>query len=639
MNTNSSPFGNREYPGKGLVDSLTRWLLDDRFLLIFQCLSLLLIIAGSRFLFIGNYGSDLPFWDQWDAEGEGLYKRAYDGVLTFQNWFAPHNEHRIFFTRLVSYILLVLNGQWDARLQMLVNSSFYALVGSALFMLFAKERGYLFGMFWLTVLAAVFSCPFGWENTIAGFQSQFYLLTAFSLAAIWLLINKSAWSFAWMMGVFFGFCALFSMASGILAPVAVLAFMGIALARERQNWRGVLRCSWPTIGFCLLIIVAGAFLMTTVEAHAVYKAEGIVAFCNALFYCLAWPWPQQLWWAIVSWLPSMLLIGSYLLRRLMDGKVERFLITITLFLVLQAAATAYSRSTIVWASRYCDMFSLDIIFNILCACVLLRNRLRSIQGVLWLSLLVVYLAVNGLGMYELGFKIDVYKRKILYDIEKYRTSGFVASGDSLFFAGMRRKEELPYPEQDKLARLLRDPALEPILPVSVRKSLAVKLVSVSPVYLSSDVYTVGDISPYPWEKLWSIPSSGQHFGSESYAVTKTKGLPFLHFFVSGDAGQLTVVDSQNVKHSTFVVHGPDGWQEAYAYCPGVECRFDAGTTDKRVVFSEPKEMGTFSLAALLLTRCAHYIKYAGFLLFFSLSILSVLKFLKERKNALAVVSQ
>jgi len=70
---------------------------DGRFLLMLQCVALFLVIVGARFWLIDVYGSDLPYWDQWDAEGTGLFKRSYDGVLTYRDWFAAHNEHHEFF--------------------------------------------------------------------------------------------------------------------------------------------------------------------------------------------------------------------------------------------------------------------------------------------------------------------------------------------------------------------------------------------------------------------------------------------------------------------------------------------------------------------------------------------------------------
>ena len=43
------------------------------------------------------------------------------GGLTWRQMFTLHNEHRIFFTRVLAMALVILNGQWDPHLQIVVN--------------------------------------------------------------------------------------------------------------------------------------------------------------------------------------------------------------------------------------------------------------------------------------------------------------------------------------------------------------------------------------------------------------------------------------------------------------------------------------------------------------------------------------
>ncbi len=57
------------------------------------------LVLGAKFWLIGANGSITPFWDQWDGEAAGLYQPYLAGHLRWLDLFAPHNEHRIFFTR------------------------------------------------------------------------------------------------------------------------------------------------------------------------------------------------------------------------------------------------------------------------------------------------------------------------------------------------------------------------------------------------------------------------------------------------------------------------------------------------------------------------------------------------------------
>lgn len=84
-----------------------------------------MVVIGAKCWMIGNFGNPTPFWDQWGAEGAFLIPKYFGGTLTFADLLTPHNEHRIFFTRLWSLLLLVLEGYWDPIVQMLANTAIY----------------------------------------------------------------------------------------------------------------------------------------------------------------------------------------------------------------------------------------------------------------------------------------------------------------------------------------------------------------------------------------------------------------------------------------------------------------------------------------------------------------------------------
>ena len=114
--------------------------------ILFLCAAVFLVSTGARWWLIGRFGTDLPYLDQWDAEARFLYKPYFEDSLAPGAWFAAHNEHRIFFSRLLGLGLLLVNGQWDARLQMVVNAALYATVAGALFVLLSRGRSERFAL-------------------------------------------------------------------------------------------------------------------------------------------------------------------------------------------------------------------------------------------------------------------------------------------------------------------------------------------------------------------------------------------------------------------------------------------------------------------------------------------------------------
>ena len=152
-------------------------------------LALFFIVCGVRLSFVDIYGSAMPLLDQWDDEAARTFKPYLEGTLGWTQLFATHNEHRPVIPRLLALSLLILNGQWDARLQMAVN----ALLAAAVAVVVAAVAERLVGARHCTAVAAVVGCwsclPYAWENTTSAFQSSFYFLVGFSVLAIWGLLS------------------------------------------------------------------------------------------------------------------------------------------------------------------------------------------------------------------------------------------------------------------------------------------------------------------------------------------------------------------------------------------------------------------------------------------------------------------
>jgi hypothetical protein len=72
--------------------------------------SLFLILVGSRAVVINYAANPTPFTDEWDGEAAGLLKPYLAGALTVRDLFRPHNEHVIFFTRLLTLASFKLSG-------------------------------------------------------------------------------------------------------------------------------------------------------------------------------------------------------------------------------------------------------------------------------------------------------------------------------------------------------------------------------------------------------------------------------------------------------------------------------------------------------------------------------------------------
>jgi hypothetical protein len=433
ISQNSIPFSSASVKS---VQSVAKFICGRAWL---WALSLFLVGLGAKLWLIQRFGTPLPFWDQWE-EARVVYLPYFEGKLSLADLFSAHNEHRIFFTRIYGLGLLLLNGQWDGQLQMVANAIIHCatLAGLGWLMFrWLKKRYWI--LVWLP-LALVLVLPFGWENSLAGFQSQFYFLVGFSLLTLWLLGLSAPRSPGWWCGTVTAVMALFTVASGFLAAAAVFALVVLRVAKrvvgqafqpagsgdfpvaatpsrgtERghscpqrrpivrkgrnllgmsaehvaadKNVRAPLdRYESPryqevlTLAFCSAVILSGLWLKADVRFHHIFQAHSVGEFLTALGGNLAWPWIVVPPFAVLNLLPLATLVCIYLKDRKADRSAAELTLVIGMWAILQAAATAYARGADGrppgW--RYMDSSSFILVANCFSIAVLLsRSRERT----------------------------------------------------------------------------------------------------------------------------------------------------------------------------------------------------------------------------------------------------------------------
>jgi hypothetical protein len=204
------------------ISKPTRWLVIA---------ASLLIILGAKISSISVYGSATPFWDQWDAEAIGIYRPYVTGTLRFTDLVVPHNEHRILLPKLVALGLFVASGRWDPLLQMICNAMVHTAAVGVLLIVLTRglDRGGRLALAFFAALA--FALPYGAENTLAGFQLQFYLLILLGPLAVFLLYDAAAWSAQWWIGTVVALLSYFTIAPGALT---LPAFVGLRACNFRS---------------------------------------------------------------------------------------------------------------------------------------------------------------------------------------------------------------------------------------------------------------------------------------------------------------------------------------------------------------------------------------------------------------------
>jgi hypothetical protein len=426
--------------------------------------AVVLTVFGVKLLLIQQNGSEVPFWDQWDAEADKLYRAYLNSNLSWAALIASHNEHRVLTSRLLSLALFELSGGWDPKLQMIANAGVH--VAAITLMLVNIQR--IIPSAHLALLAVfstlLFVLPIGWENTLCGFQASYFVL-GFSLLALMGFANSPAFSAAWWGSAFCATAAYFSMASGALTVAAALAVIVLQIALGLR--RGV--NEYLAAITLLAVSVVMILLVDKVPGHDIYRSHSIVEMLRALLRCLTFPWSNPY---VGIWVNLPLAVYACTILTIRPGRQSPHWIVLgfTIWLFGQSLSLSFGRGTVVDSSRYLDVIIIGLPINF-AVLLLFESKCLTKKGKhVALLTITVWLAIVGSGMIRNALTSSfpsVAEKKAQSQEQQKHVLAYLNSGDLADLQG-KPSQAIPYPDPTRLAALLSDPAVKLVLPDPIR---------------------------------------------------------------------------------------------------------------------------------------------------------------------------
>ncbi|MBL9189264.1 MAG: hypothetical protein JNK23_17410 [Opitutaceae bacterium] len=588
---------------------MRRLLSTPRALSVALAVCLFALIVGAKWATFDRYGSPIPDWDQWDAEGGNLLIPWHEGSGFLEKLFAPHNEHRVVLTKLQNLALTLAAGQWDSRLEAAVNALLHAALAVALWL---GARRWVAGRWHaaLFVLAfALFGLPVAWQNILGGFHSQQYWLLGLSTVAIAVLPFARPWSARWWIGAIAALLALGSMGSGLLAAFVVIVVCVWRAAWRETTWRELR----PTLAWCAVLLAIGLLTRVEVPWHAEMKAKTASDFFLSILRSMAWPLRDRDWSGLLLWLPWGL--AAWRLVRDPASRPGQIIVALGGWVLVQLAATAYARGAGADypASRYMDTLSFGAMINATALAWLLSAagapRAQRWLGGLTAAAWIVLLTLGLRGLLRDNFGHDLPDARKYYDEAEANLRHFLATGDRGHFTG----KGVPYPNVDSLVDYLSNPALRPLFPVPIRPPLALAAAEGPVIFVENDARAAAPENP---PKLGLPPSLSPLAAARtwgSFAATPTTGTwrsapldppkaGWLKFETAGDLGRegaavsLSLRDARTGALLAEVRPGKipgESWRAAYVRAPDrpfvVEAHDDSA--GHWLAFSGPVEMG------------------------------------------------
>lgn len=417
-----------------------------------------IIIVLARAYFVNQFAVALPFWDQWDAEGDQLLRLWAENSLHVSDLWHPHNEHRIFPTRLLGLLIFILTDQWNNLTSAYVNIILAASIpASLLFILCRFEKLANLRLLILLVIVAQFTLPFSFENMLIGFQSQFYFLILFSVCAFGVAttFQRGAWKIVGL--IILSLLCIFTSASGLITSLVVAGMLALdAHLKNRLRYQEV------TAIVTFIAIAAVAYItMPHIAAHDVFRADNIFEWIKAAAHILSWP-TKSYFLFVLLWLPAIITMSA-LIRKRNFSDSDLFMAACFAWSFAQALAVAYGRGHELTSipSRYTELLSIGLVAN---AWFTIRY-VEQVPKLRWQNyLMLAFFPVFIFGHIK-RLKADLTDMKTVHNysvVQSANVNNYLLTQDPshLHKPGM----QIPYPDSVRLKLLLDNHSIRKMLP-------------------------------------------------------------------------------------------------------------------------------------------------------------------------------
>jgi len=214
-------------------------------------LAFALLLAAVRLAVIGWSAPLVPFWDEWTATADLILKPYCKGQVPWEAIWEPHNGHRIVLTRLWEIGWFSVLGQWDPTVVASLNSILLTAAEFGFVCWIALAWPARAQVLWLIGSTAILAVPYGYENLLVAFQSQFHFLIVLGLIAICAATRVEDSPLALPVAVLSAGSALFTVAAGIFVTMTIgllAALQTIACRAVHRRTAMLFACSVAIFG-------------------------------------------------------------------------------------------------------------------------------------------------------------------------------------------------------------------------------------------------------------------------------------------------------------------------------------------------------------------------------------------------------
>jgi hypothetical protein len=444
------------------------------------------------------------------------------------------------------------------------------------------------------MIATIGVLQYSWESALWG-SNSFYFLMGFSILSILLLVCSKPLSFRWFLGLPAALFGQFSVATGFLAPAAVVSMLLILCLSGSLDFKK----SSPALFILVVFVIVGSLLRGPFVELASNQASlenwDFLAFLTGTAKVAAWPfriWPL----APLVWSPFFILIWKLLRTRRACTPFMQFLLALGIWALLQAAAIGFARGAS--ASRYRDIHAIGFLVNIIILYFLvagssrLSNGLAQYRRTVWLGTIVLIACI---AMSVTHFKIAslILERYRLSRIQEVNTARYVLTGDPSCLLD-KPYMQIPYPQADDLFYVLGYQSLRDVLPASIRVPLQVEPAECTAFAASAIPPSLEALPHRIVVGSWGTDKGSSHAVYLSRPVSSGFGRLVFDVAGGGPGTSLEILPSEGAVISVPLGRQSDGWRQVVVRAPKGSFTLRALDDSDHgwIAFSRPRELAS-----------------------------------------------
>ncbi len=352
-------------------------------------------------IYILTFGTNVPLADQWDFVR--LLEMVKGGTASFHDIWVQHNEHRIFFPKLIMIVLASITG-YNVVAEML----FTWLILIAFYIYIAKahgtrvETGYL-------LLVSLF--VFSWvqaENLLWGFQIGLTLPILCAFAALFHLSRFTRKHF--VIAIIYAIVGSFSSSMGLLIWLAgLVTFVAACGVREKK----LLLLAWASVGVITWVIYFSGY-HSPGDHPSLMSALGAPWALLKFFFALAGAWAVQGQYSIIvgAGVTALLLLALFFILRNKTAASNSLWLGFAVFCFGTLAVIALGRSPLGIEFAYTRSAYTTYSLGLVIACLFLMKRCGG-GSIYLMPVVIAYAVVLVIHGYWEGLRIGISQKRSL----------------------------------------------------------------------------------------------------------------------------------------------------------------------------------------------------------------------------------